>query len=432
MTNRWTGARSHHRWSTVVEHPRVDDPAVDVLRPWERPALDEARSTARPCELERGDRARGAGAPTTTVEVGHGPTSPAVARARARWRRVGDDGEVGHRHHRARGIGVDRDDPPGRAEPRGVLHSPRDPERDVERRVDGDAGRPDLALVADDAAVRDRPGRAERRGERRRGHAASTSNASRPPSPSPPPRSGPPRRGRPHGVDGVDAHELGVDSAVRAPARPRSDPSRSCRPAGRRPRRARASRRRARATGRTTEAAPSCRVVTSSVVGDGGAPCDGARPSAGRGGQGGRARPGSPAARRGARRRAARRAPAPAGPARRHPPPIASPRRPRPGPVRRRRGALADEQGPAGACPDRGVLPCREVPVAHGDRPRSQRAPHAVAVEDGGVRTSRRPRVADDVHLEAAVADVGRERVVRQGRQGEDDACRRRGGRRRQ
>ena len=78
---------------------------------------------------------------------------------------VAHDGEVGHLHHRAVRIGVHADDVVGVAEAGRVLHRAADPEREVERRVDDDAGRADLALVADPSPVGDDARRPHRRAE---------------------------------------------------------------------------------------------------------------------------------------------------------------------------------------------------------------------------------------------------------------------------
>ena len=54
----------------VVEHARVDDPAVDVLRPRERATLEEARRDARARELQGRDRPGRSRADDDDLEVG--------------------------------------------------------------------------------------------------------------------------------------------------------------------------------------------------------------------------------------------------------------------------------------------------------------------------------------------------------------------------
>src|SRR5262249_50751010 len=78
---------------------------------------------------------------------------------------VADDREIGELHHRAVAVDVDADDVVGLAEAARVLHRAADRKGDVQRRVDDDTGRPDLALVADPALVRDDPGGAQRSAE---------------------------------------------------------------------------------------------------------------------------------------------------------------------------------------------------------------------------------------------------------------------------
>ena len=176
----------------AVEDARVDDAAVHVLAAGERPPLEQQDGAAGPGQHRGRARPGRAGADDDDVEVG---VSHAVDSRQCRAAGqlvehgvgVGDDGQVGHLHHRAVRVGVDADDVGGRAEPGRVLDGAADAEGEVQVGVDDDAGRADLALVADPAAVGDDAGGAHRRAEARRRRRRAGAKRAAPSSPAPPP-----------------------------------------------------------------------------------------------------------------------------------------------------------------------------------------------------------------------------------------------------
>ena len=169
-----------------VEDARVDDAAVHVLAAGERAPLEQQHRAPGAGEHGRRARAGRTGADDDDVVVERQPSTAPEPRGELveDGVGVGDDGQVGHLHHRAVRVGVDADDVVGRAEPGGVLHGAADAEREVQVGVDDDAGRADLALVADPAAVGDRPAsrpstRRARRRRRRAGRSARRRRARR-------------------------------------------------------------------------------------------------------------------------------------------------------------------------------------------------------------------------------------------------------------
>jgi hypothetical protein len=95
---------------------------------------------------------------STVAAVGHPVVHGELAGQRIEGRvRVADDREIRHGHHRAVRVGVDADDVVRRAQAGGVLHGATDPECEVQRRVDDDAGRADLLVVVHPPAVGDHP-----------------------------------------------------------------------------------------------------------------------------------------------------------------------------------------------------------------------------------------------------------------------------------
>src|SRR5262245_60757516 len=117
--------------------------------------------TRRPARAATSAAAEPAGpAPTTTTSTVSAMTrlprpgglkvrldTEAAGELLEQGRGVGHQRQVGHGHHRAAGIGVHRDHVARRAQAGDVLDRARDAERDVQVRVDGDAGGADVALV---------------------------------------------------------------------------------------------------------------------------------------------------------------------------------------------------------------------------------------------------------------------------------------------
>ena len=178
----------------AVEDARIDDAAVHVLGPGERAPFEQQHPPAGAGQHGRRARSGRAGADDDDVVVqlrlamrsGVAPTprraasSSSTALASLTTARSASCiiGQCGSMLTLMTWSGVPE---PGR-----VLHGAADAERQVQRGVDDDAGRADLALVADPAAVGDHPGGAHR-GAERGGHApASWRKRSAESSPAPP------------------------------------------------------------------------------------------------------------------------------------------------------------------------------------------------------------------------------------------------------
>ena len=170
VTQRWTGASSHHAgrtrrargrrprrrtcsWSRGTGRARAAAPSArpgpGPARPPPRPGRRRPRPTSqsdpsvtslRRCATPPGPIGDRLGAWHVDAEPSASPQQRP---------RVGDEAEVGHGHHRAARVGVDADDV-ARAAPRPPVccTGPGDAEGDVEVGVDGHPGRADLALVA--------------------------------------------------------------------------------------------------------------------------------------------------------------------------------------------------------------------------------------------------------------------------------------------
>ena len=152
----------------AVEDPRVDDAAVHVLAAGERAPLEQQHRAPGAGEHRRRARPGGTGADDDDVVVdvshrrpadaGGSSSSTALASATTARSAICIIGQCGSMLTLTTCV--------GRAEAGGVLDGAADAEGDVQRRVDDDAGRADLALVLDPAAVGDHPGGAHRRAER--------------------------------------------------------------------------------------------------------------------------------------------------------------------------------------------------------------------------------------------------------------------------
>src|SRR5450755_4609439 len=103
-----------------------------------------SKQTVRPARASASAALDPAGpAPTTTASKRSGMGRlllEADAQLRHNGAGVSDDREVGHLHHRATRIEVDRDDVSGLAEAGDVLNGARDPQRDIELGIDRHAG----------------------------------------------------------------------------------------------------------------------------------------------------------------------------------------------------------------------------------------------------------------------------------------------------